>query len=37
MPILARLDARPPRLSRPVPGRDGEGEADGGQAPGVFH
>jgi len=31
MPILARLDARP------VPGRDGEGVADGGQAPGVFH
>jgi len=23
---------RPPRLPRPVPGRDGEGEADGGQA-----
>jgi len=37
MPRLARLDARPPRLPRPVPGRDGEGVADGGQAPGVFH
>jgi len=23
---------RPPHLPRPVPGRDGEGEADGGQA-----
>jgi len=33
----ARLDARPPRLPRPVPGRDGEGVADGGQAPGALH
>ena len=37
MPRLARLDARPPRLPRPVPGRDGEGVADGGQAPGALH
>jgi len=28
MPRLARLDVRPPRLPRPVPGRDGEGVAD---------
>ena len=37
MPRLARLYARPPRLPRPVPGRDGEGVADGGQAPGALH
>jgi hypothetical protein len=37
MPRLARLDACPPYLPRPVPGRDGEGVADGGQTPGVFH
>ena len=36
MPRLARIDARPSRLPRPVPGRDGEGEADGGQAPGIL-
>ena len=37
MQRLVRLDARPPRLPRPVPGRDGEGIADGRQATGVFH
>ena len=37
MPRQPRLDARPPRLPRPVPGRDGEGVADGGQAPGALH
>jgi len=29
-PVGVRF-TRPPRLPRPVPGQDGEGEADGGQ------